>query len=623
MLAARSNSGPWHLLRLGKVVVAIALAVLVASCRQAPPRRPRFVDWVTTAGLRSNMGQAEPAGEFSCADENRFVRPMRGGEEFSVTGLLGESARLVISTCASRPLEGSGGAGTLRVTVVDSSPASQRGSGENPAVRAEFPVSAFSKWQRHQVDLAGLANRQVTLRLTATLPAGRTLYLQDIYVEHWTQVVRPEVKLLPRRAARKGTPAQVLLISVDTLREDALSVLGGSHPTPGLDRFAGAAQIFLPHYSAAAWTQPSHAALLTGQPHRVHGADNGKRAIHPAVPTLAERFRAQGFATAGLVFDCFWLDPRFGFGRGFDQYRSVHWTLGQSVRQTLNWVDEHRDRSFFYFLHTFEPHSDYRRLPYEGPGVRPLHVAQRFGLESYGCREGHCSSMLLQAINSGTVAALAGEEKILRYLYDRGVDTLDSQLAALFAGLAQRGLFDNMLIVLTSDHGESFYEHAQLLHGHPWQEEIRVPLLIKWPGGERAGEKVTVPSSALDVVPTLLEELGMDTTGLPGAHLLRRRSERPIFTGANFDAVIEGRWKAVLGRLEGERWLFDLTADPGEMHNLVDELPAEFSRLEEVIAKRKADEQHWAAQLVEAGERQQQMSEEERARLRALGYLND
>jgi len=594
----------------------MALTALLVSCEAEPARRVRFIDLVTVDVLRSTMGEAEPADEYSCADENRFAQPIRDGEELYVTGHLGELGKLVLSTCANRPPHAAPGTGTLRVTVVEGPPPSRPDAQPGLGVEAVLPVPLFSRWQRHRVDLAGLADREVTLRLTATLPAGRTLYLQDLYVEHLEALAGRQEgrrKNEEQPVFHQGAAPQVLLISVDTLREDALSVLGGSHRTPALDAFAGKAQIFQPHYSAAAWTLPSHATMLTGQPPPVHGAINGRTAIHGSVPTLAERFKAEGFATAGLTFDCYWLGSQFGFDRGFDSYRSVLWTLPQRVRQTLNWVDEHRDRPFFYFLHTFEPHSDYRSLPYEGPDVRPGHVAERFGLaERYGCREGHCSSALLQEINRGTVAPLPGEEEILRYLYQRGIDHLDDQLATLFAGLEKRGLFDNMLIVLTSDHGESFFEHGQLLHGHHWQEELRVPLLIKWPSGVRAGERVTTPTSSLDLVPTLLHELGMDTTGLPGANLLRRRADRPVFSGSNFDVVIAGRWKAVWSRKKGERWLFDLTADPGEQHNLAEERPAELSRLEALISQRQERQRWTVSRFDQTAKGVERLSEEER-----------
>ncbi len=620
MVAARSHPAPsrrHRLNRLNRLVAGIALLALWSACEAPPERRSRFVDWVTDGGIRSNMGQPEPASAAVCADENRFSRQIRDGEEFTVGGFLGEAGRLVLTTCATRSTFSAHQTGTLRLEAFATSKVEAGGSNWPQPVVRELRVPVFSRWSTVEVNLAGLANRQVTLRMRANLPPGRNLFLQDFFVEHLPVVAQR------RQASRPNAPPQGLLISVDTLREDAISVLGGSHATPGMDAFARDAQVFSPHYSAAAWTQPSHAAMLTGQPHLVHGANNGKRAIHPAVATLAERFQAQGFATAGLVFDCLWLDSRFGFGRGFDQYRSVEWTLPQSVRQTLNWVDDHRDKPFFYFLHTFEAHSDYRRMPYEGPGNRPARVADLFGLEDYGCREGYCSSALLGEINLGNVALLPGEEEVLRYLYDQGVAHLDQQLAVLFEGLAQRGLFDNMLIVLTSDHGESFEEHGQLLHGHPWQEELRVPLVIKWPGGVRAGETVAVPSSSLDLVPTLLRHFGMETTGLPGGDLLHLRADRPIFSGANFDAVIAGRWKAVWGRLEGERWLFDLETDPGEHHNLADERPEELQRLAEILQQRQADEKRWASQLGQGADGTQQLSEEERARLRALGYLGD
>jgi arylsulfatase len=336
---------------------------------------------------------------------------------------------------------------------------------------------------------------------------------------------------------------------------------------------------------------------------------------------LAERFRDAGFATAGRVFDCLWLDPRFGFDRGFDDYRSVHWTLPQTARWSLDWMDEHSEQPFFFFLHTFEVHSDFRRLPYESPGARQNTVAQRFGVEGYGCRASHCASQMLMRINEGVVEPIPQEAQILRYLYDRGVEEVDRQLGMMFSELRRRGLFDDLLIVLTSDHGEAFLEHGKVLHGHTWEEVLRVPLIIKWPGGERAGERVEVPSGALDLAPTLLRAAGLPTDGLPGRDLRRLEVARPVFAGSNFDLVVDGRWKAVIDPRDGGRRLFDLLVDPAERRDLAAERPAEFERLAGLIRDRAERERRFARQLDAASDRRRELTEEERERLRALGYL--
>jgi arylsulfatase len=614
MLAAHGDRRPRRL--LVAVLAGGVLLAWLAGCAGEPPRRPRFEDFVIEGGMSSDRGEPEPADEIFCADEHRFAQAIRPGETLRVTTHLGASPRLVLSSCRRRPRGEEPRPGELRIAVraVDSSAAG--GPGAAAAIVETLPVPVYSRWDEYDLDLSALADREVTLSLSLSAPLADSgpLFLRELWIEH-----RPVVA--PAAPPRGERPRQVLLISVDTLREDAISALGGSHSTPALDAFAAQAQLFTPHYAAAAWTQPSHAALLTGQPHAVHGATDGKTAIHPAVPLLAERFHDAGFATAGRVFDCLWLDPRFGFGRGFDDYRSVHWTLPQTARWTLDWIDEHRAQPFFFFLHTFEAHSDFRRLPYEGPGVRQNQVRQRFGVDGYGCRQGHCASVMLMKINAGEIAPIAREAEILRYLYDRGVDHLDFQLGVLFGELQRRGLFDNLLIVLTSDHGEAFLEHGRVLHGHSSEEVLRVPLMIKWPAGERAGERVEVASGSLDVAPTLLRAAGLPAEGLPGRDLRRLTAARPIFVGSNFEAVIDGRFKAVIDPRDGGRLLFDLAADPGELHNLAGERPAEMARLEALLRERAARERRRARQLDAASDRQREMSPEEIERLRALGYV--
>ena len=351
----------------------------------------------------------------------------------------------------------------------------------------------------------------------ARVPSGRDFFLRDLVVQ---TPPRPTAAARPDRR-------QVLLISIDTLRADALSALGGPWPTPRLDRFAARAETFTRHYAAAAWTKPSHASLLTGHAPAVHGAgEDVASPIRPGLALLAERFRDAGFRTKGLVTECVWLRPGYGFGRGFGEYDSVPWTPSQMARRTASWMAAHGEEDFFFFLHLFDVHSDFWHLPYEAPGVQRTRVGERFGLDGYGCRAGLCASHMLLAMREGRLAPQPGEDEILRFLYGGGVRHLDETLGQLLTDLDLLGLLDDMLIVLTSDHGEALLERGRVLHGAHWEPVLRVPLAIKWPRGGHAGERRDEPTSALDVAPTLLAAFGL---GRPGASGVRPapRAARP------------------------------------------------------------------------------------------------
>lgn len=583
--------------------VYLGLVLILAigtGCGKRTQPQPRFEDFIVSGDLTSNRGPVE-AAQVSYADETHFSRPVSRGEVLTSKVKVGSSARLILSGSPIRmarkfkKLDG-----TLEVTF----------EGDGWSESRSLPAPDIAEWWVQEVDLSHLEGKDFTIRLEAKLPRKRGLNLRDFYVEH-----RREVPLRP-----KPVP-QVLLISVDTLRADALSIFGGKNLTPHLDRFTAESQAWSPHYSAAGWTKPAHAALLTGQPADVYGGMEGS--IDPEVTTLAERFQRAGFRTGGLVHDCVWLNPQFGFARGFEEYQSVRWQLAKTTRQTINWLADHHDQPFFFFSHTFEVHSDFHRIPYESEGIDRAAVQEKFGAKAYGCREHRCASGLLAAIDRGEIARLDRENETLEFLYGRSVEYLDSQLGVLFDSLREMGLYDDMTIVLTSDHGESFFEHGELLHGNPWQQILHVPLLIKWPAGRFAGELRSQPSSALDLAPTLLESLGLDSQGLAGVSLLNRRLDRPIFAGTHWRVVVQEDLKAIFNYQGVPARLFDLSTDPEELRDLHGERPQETAALQELLKqsrqafrRRQEEAQRLHSQAEATG-----LTEADKERLRSLGYL--
>lgn len=487
---------------------------------------------------------------------------------------------------------------------------------------------------RAKLDLGPQTQARASLRVRADRPGdpGGTVWLREARLASTVRVATVEGD---GGADPESRPPQILLISVDTLREDALGTFGGAFDddrpydfgeastTPNLRRFVEDAQVFRPHYASAGWTRPSHGTMLTGLAPVACGAMGAEGALRPALRTLAERFQDAGFRTHALVYDVEWFHPRFDFDRGFADYRVERWRLDRAVPEVASWISEHRNEPFFFFFHTFEPHSDAHHLPYESTGSVRETLAQRFDLPDYGCRAGHCASHLLVEIDEGRVKPLPGEREILHYLYSRSAGFVDRELGRLFDELRRLDLYRDLLIVLTSDHGEVLLDHGQLLHGKAWEEVIRVPLAIKWPGAEHAGEHRTMPTGSEDLAPTLLEAAGLDASDLPGASLLRRRRAAPIFVGHNFRAVIHEGLKAVFRDPEPP-WLFDLENDPGETRNLAEERP------EDLEALRRLGEAKWEldrklAERYDQGDAPEVpgLTPEERRRLRALGYLRD
>lgn len=582
--------------------IALIVAALLTAC--AGDGGPRYDDLLTDGRLRPDGDGTAPA-EVSCADQTYFAYLLDDDRPLRAAAAIARGDRLVLGGCVD-PGAGSGG-GTVTLEVETD------GRGPVVAARVALPAAADA-WQQ-VVDLDRFAGRRATLAVRATRAAPQTtIYLGEAYLRGRAPA-----------AERTAAPPQVLLISVDTLRHDAIAALGGAWPTPHLDRLVAEAQVFTDSYAAASWTKPSHGSLLTGQTPVVHRAFGYETSLHPAVSTLAERFQHAGFRTAGVVHDVVHLDPRFGFDRGFDDYRAVHWTLAQKARHAFGWIGRQQAQPFFYFLHTFEVHSDFHHLPYEAPSVRQADVDERFGTDGYGCDGGPCASGRLAEIKAGRLAPIAGEAEILRYLYGESVRHLDTELGRLFDDLRAGGLYDHLLIVLTSDHGELFLEHGGVLHGQHWQEVLRVPLIIKWPRGRDAGRRSALPVSALDVAPTVLTAAGVGAEGLPGDDLAQlRRADRPIVAGTFSKSVIVDGLKLILGRDHAPPLLFDLRADPTEQRNLAAERPGDRRRLRQLLQQRGIRDRALLKELDTLHRRidDGSLSDEERARLRALGYLD-
>jgi hypothetical protein len=505
------------------------------------------------------------------------------------------------------------------VTCRDSEPAVEDGNllveiglENSPQLHQSIPVDPSLGWWRQRVDLTELAGTRVTLGLEVRLPEGCALLLREATVH---QVVRSKPQA-------KKPPMQVLLVSADTLRSDAAgSVYGGDLDTPHLDQLAAEAEVWTAHYAAANWTKPSHASMLTGYDPATHRAQLHDQAMDPAIPTLADRFRVAGFSTSAQVFDCGWLSPRWGFAKGFDSYQVNRWRVGRQAGAAANWVLDHRDEPFFFFLHSFEPHSDLFVLPYEAPGINQRTIAENYGVKGFGCRQGLCSSEFLQGLVGGEVPLEPEDVEILRDTYDAGVRYLDESLGRLFNALRRSGVWDQMLVVVTSDHGEEFLEHGSLSHTTLYDEVVRVPLLIKWPGGDRGGVVNRAPCSAVDLAPTLLEFAGLSRADLPGIPLDQHDEPTPVYVGTLDKAVVVDGYKAIFNFASGSARLFHLADDSGELVNLAASDPDRLRALEELVRARKEEALALYRKIGSGLESEEVvLSPRERERLEAFGY---
>ena len=397
-----------------------------------------------------------------------------------------------------------------------------------------------------------------------------------------------------RRAA--SGPAPIVLISIDTLRADHLPVYGyHGVRTPALDALAADGIVFDNAYAHAPQTLPSHVSILSGRLPFEHGVrDNLGFAVKTDEVLLPAMVRPAGWVSGGFA-SAYVLRPDTGIGRTFTHYdatlppASPEVALGDLQRDgaaTLaaadGWLDTLRSPRFLLFFHIYEPHSPYAP-PARFRGPAP---------------------------------------------YDGEIAYADEITGRLFDSLKRRGLYDNALIVLLSDHGEGLGDHGEREHGlFLYRETVRVPLIVKLPRQAQAGRRVAAPVQHIDLVPTILDVLRLSPR--PG---LRGRSLRPLFTGGSipeqgvYAEALYPRYHfgwSELYSLTDARYsfiraprdeLYDLARDPDQRHDLA---PAA-ERAPTRLSMRAALDGLIAGAPVDAPG---QISAEARARLQALGYV--
>jgi arylsulfatase A-like enzyme len=388
------------------------------------------------------------------------------------------------------------------------------------------------------------------------------------------------VRVVPRGESPGDRP-NVLLISIDTLRADHLASYGyGRDVAPSLTAFGTKALRFESAFTNHPWTLTAHATMLTGMLPSAHGVGRTK-ALDPTAPTLAGLMKDAGYRTFGVVDHNEWLNPRYGYARGFERYRRLDGTAAPKVEELLDCIDDATGLGgpFFGFAHFYDVHSDWSELPYDSdPDLRERFAGWYTG-DFTGCDdELGCASEYLVALNARG-ESLAGDD--LRYtkdLYDAGIATLDRQLGKLFVGLEERGLFENTVVILTADHGEEFFEHGQALHGQHYDECLHVPLFVRAPGGQH-GAVTDELVGLVDLMPTVLDFAGLlddapdNLQGRSLAPLARDEAgEVPpghailMDTGNGIFGLRTSRYAVV--RAPGVWRLFDTDDDPEQLDDL-------------------------------------------------------
>ena len=432
--------------------------------------------------------------------------------------------------------------------------------------------------------------------------------------------------LLAAHCAPSAPRTDVVIVVVDTTRADRLSVYGHDRPTsPHLEALARDGVVFERAWSTASWTLPSHASLLTGQYPTAHGAhmtpftDSDSNGANPAhlreeAVTLAELLGARGYRTAAFA-GAGWLSPEFGLLQGYevrDAENNRTLPAAAITNRALRWLEGlHADEPMHLLVNYFDPHWPYDPKP---PYDRYAKSGKRVKLPS------------LSELLNGVETTPAQRTRMLD-LYDGEIEYMDHHIGRLLDGLRKSGRYEDAMIVVIADHGELFGEHGHIGHGAwLWEELVRVPLIVKYPGNRGAGTRETASVSTVDVLRWVGDELGLelpaDVSGKPvGARELVLAEEFPsqLFLKMGGDeldrklvAGVHWPWKWIAGA-DGEGSLFRIAEDPGEEQPVADDA---------VVADLRERVRGVQSELVAPEvDRTRRMSPEAEQQLRELGYI--
>ncbi len=679
--------------------LTLLASVAGAGCRQDAPRHrgidesassQRLIDvyqlaWSSTR----SVAQEEPTGsDASATDESA----KSGVVWRSLEGIYRETLVTRAPEVVTWPLTLPSRAGfEVAVGTLDESPVTFRLSlhrlevpeDGKPSFQllAERTVTRRERWHPWQLDLAPWAGERVELRLELIAEEPGTAGLWG------APVVRRRLPESPNLAARAGSaservepPRGVVFVLIDTLRPDHLELYGSPRETaPTLTRLAAGGVHFRDVVAQASWTKVSAPSLFTGLYPTSLGVLTLNDKLPYAATTLAEVYRAAGYATYGEAAVPF-TGTLSALHQGYEVLAEAPFdpdfskTARDQVDRLLPWIEAHREVPFFAFLHIFDPHSPYRpAAPYDRrwASVDEFDAHAAASEEIRGHIDHRMRSRIVMPWQQEIDAADVDAEIWLQHRqawYDGSIRALDEELRRLWQRLHEWGLAESTLVVLTSDHGEEFLEHGRSFHGQGVHAElVQVPWILHYSPLLRAGVTVTETVQLIDVLPTVLE-----LSGLPVPEAVQGRSAVPLLAAAgglteagtvSLAASIGRPWRSLpaisekpvdpspaappphdLGALavahEGWRLihylqnaegvpefqLYRRDLDPLEQHNVAAEYPEVVERLTALLdawqAAAEADKLNDGMPVgtVPQADTGVQMSTEERARLRALGY---
>ncbi|NIO21195.1 MAG: sulfatase-like hydrolase/transferase [Candidatus Aenigmarchaeota archaeon] len=417
--------------------------------------------------------------------------------------------------------------------------------------------------------------------------------------------------------------------------------------TPHIDQLARDGVLFTKAISPSPWTLPSLASIMTGLSPSVHMVTGLKSKLSDTLPSLAEYMRDAGYSTAAIVHNDllrprsnlskgfleyhFLQNPSFGdsFGAGLlqvvlpRQFPSPPWpSTSDHTRLANNWLKTNYEKDFFLWIHYYDPHAPYAPPVEYLPKVEPLpSIGTRFTRQ--------------RDVMSGIFVPSLDEREWIKDLYDGEVRYVDENIGKLLDTLKRLNLYDESLIIFTSDHGEEFWEHGRYGHGHSlYAELLWVPLIIKLPLSalkEPINEVVTTQS----IMPTILDLCGIDYESnhlsVDSLSLLWKLNPHAfegqpiIITGQilfdNTESVIFNGLKYIRSLMTNLEELYVLSRDPGEQNSIVSSSPDKVQRARNILKKHNEKAKKLREHYLITKKDEIEFNREKMQRLKELGYI--
>jgi arylsulfatase A-like enzyme len=451
----------------------------------------------------------------------------------------------------------------------------------NLVAKDEFTLESNFQgaFKNTDADLSSLAPSRGELIFVISGPQSKTVNAMVL----WGQPAIYQYSTTPHK--------NVLLIGVDTLRRDALSMYGGRpEVTPELERLSQNGVVFNKNWSQAPWTVPSFTTVLTG----LYPAQTASTLVTDQIPEaatiLSEMLLPKGFATSIVCGSAYLGNDNSGFQQGMEcLWYKPDLNPEDEVAAAIDSIKRNKDRNWFLFLHIMDPHGPYQ------PAQEHI---DRLCDPNY---EGKYKTSFADGAEWQIATEKPPQVEInrVRSLYDAEVAGVDHAVGELFSELEKDGLLDQTLIIFCADHGEEFYDHGQFEHGQSLQDEMMHLPLMLWAPGIKGGQRLDAITGNIDITPTILDYLDLtpEQNDFPGFSLFdtidgKAPQKRTIFGEGNLRRsshtkyVLEWPYKLDYDYFTSLSKLYNLETDLAETTDITSQNAELASRLREEIDQR-------------------------------------